>query len=93
MTVLASGKQPIVVLRLRHHAEAVDNHQLLLSRRLADSGLLTLVEDTNDLADYLERGAEPATSMKPHPSALADDLRLYLGSLLDQPKVRTKVRE
>ena len=49
MTALANGKRPIVVPRLRRYVEAVDDHQLDLGRRLDESGLVTLVEDPEDV--------------------------------------------
>jgi UDP-N-acetylglucosamine transferase subunit ALG13 len=39
------GKRPIVMPRRHHLGEAVDDHQMPLARRLADAGLVTLVED------------------------------------------------
>lgn len=44
------GHRPIVVPRRHHLGEAVDDHQLVLARRLSSSGLVTLVEDTGELA-------------------------------------------
>ncbi|MCW3001758.1 MAG: glycosyltransferase [Conexibacter sp.] len=39
------GRRPIVVPRRLDQGEAVDDHQVPLARRLAESGLVTLVED------------------------------------------------
>ncbi len=44
------GLRPIVVPRKHELGEHVDDHQLELSRRLAQSGIVTLVEDERDLA-------------------------------------------
>ena len=44
------GLRPIVVPRQHQLGEHVDDHQLELSRRLAQSGIVTLVEDERDLA-------------------------------------------
>jgi UDP-N-acetylglucosamine transferase subunit ALG13 len=44
------GKRPVVVPRRLDLGEAVDDHQVPLARRLAASGLVTLVEDERDLA-------------------------------------------
>jgi len=44
------GLRPIVVPRKHELGEHVDDHQLELSRRLAQSGIVTLVEDVRDLA-------------------------------------------
>ena len=51
MVALANGKCPVVVPRRKAFAEAVDDHQLQLGRRFAESGLVTLVEDTAGLGD------------------------------------------
>ena len=45
-----AGKLPVVMARRHGLGEAVDDHQVELSRRLAASGLVTLVEDESDLA-------------------------------------------
>ena len=50
LTALSNGKRPIVVPRLGRYGEAVDDHQLALGRRLAQDGLVTLVEDPAELA-------------------------------------------
>jgi UDP-N-acetylglucosamine transferase subunit ALG13 len=43
------GHRPIVVPRRHHLGEAVDDHQVLLARRLDEAGVVTLVEDERDL--------------------------------------------
>jgi UDP-N-acetylglucosamine transferase subunit ALG13 len=53
MATLANGKRPVVVPRLRAYGEAVDDHQLALARRLAQEGLVRLVEDPRLLADAI----------------------------------------
>ena len=58
MTALANGKRPVVVPRLHRYGEAVDDHQLDLGRRLHDSGLVTLVEDPQDVPKVLETASE-----------------------------------
>jgi UDP-N-acetylglucosamine transferase subunit ALG13 len=53
------GKRPIVMPRRLDRDEAVDDHQLPLARRLAASGLVTLVEDDALLAGAIAAaGAE-----------------------------------
>ncbi|MGH2745050.1 MAG: glycosyltransferase, partial [Thermoleophilaceae bacterium] len=54
------GHRPIVVPRRRHLGEAVDDHQLVLARRLAQSGLVTLVEDESELGAAVRAPAEAA---------------------------------
>ena len=53
MTVLQHGKRPLVVPRLAKLGEAVDDHQTAFARRLHDQGLVTLVEDTTELASLI----------------------------------------
>ena len=43
------GHRPMVVPRRHQLGEPVDEHQLYLARRLAESGLVTLVEDVAEL--------------------------------------------
>lgn len=50
MLARRNGHRPIVVPRRHHLDEAVDDHQLVLARRLAEAGLVTLVEDDGALA-------------------------------------------
>ena len=50
---LMNGKRPVVVPRLHRFGEAVDDHQLELGQRLAQEGLVTLVEDPSRLGDAI----------------------------------------
>jgi UDP-N-acetylglucosamine transferase subunit ALG13 len=47
------GHRAIVVPRRHHLGEAVDDHQLVLARRLAQAGMVTLIEDERRLAAAL----------------------------------------
>jgi UDP-N-acetylglucosamine transferase subunit ALG13 len=47
------GHTPIVMPRRHHLGEAVDDHQVFLAKRLAKSGIVTLVEDAEELAAAL----------------------------------------
>ena len=49
----------VVMARLRRFDEHVDDHQLELARRLAEAGLVDLVEDGAGLAEALVRSATP----------------------------------
>lgn len=60
------GHRPIVVPRRAHLGEAVDDHQIALARRLDEAGMVTLLED----ADELERAIRV-----PVPAATSDVLR------------------
>jgi beta-1,4-N-acetylglucosaminyltransferase len=80
ITAVAQGKRPLVVPRLHRYGEAVDDHQLPFARRLAEIGLLTLVEDPAGLPAAL---ADPP-ALEPRPageSTIAADLRGYLEEL------------
>jgi UDP-N-acetylglucosamine transferase subunit ALG13 len=80
MTAVAEGKRPLVVPRLHRYGEAVDDHQVPFARRLAEAGLLTLVEDPTELSEAL---ADPPVlpERTASESGLAADLRAYLESL------------
>jgi UDP-N-acetylglucosamine transferase subunit ALG13 len=77
-----AGKLPVVMARRHALGEAVDDHQVELSRRLAASGLVTLVEDETGLAEAVRTvsgtGGEAAVRGLPGAAALAADLRSQL---------------
>jgi len=77
MTVVAEGKRPVVVPRLRAHGEAVDDHQLPFARRLAEAGLVVLVEDPAQLAGAVAETPSPPASLAGE-AGIAADLRAYL---------------
>jgi UDP-N-acetylglucosamine transferase subunit ALG13 len=80
MTAVAEGKRPVVVPRLKRYRETVDDHQLPFARRLAEAGLVTLVEDPALLREALaETPAAPASLGRG--GGLAADLRGYLEDL------------
>ena len=81
LTVLANDKRPIVVPRLQRYGEHVDDHQLLFARRLAEAGLVTLVEDTSALADAVA-STPTALPAAVGASRLAVDLRATLEQLV-----------
>jgi UDP-N-acetylglucosamine transferase subunit ALG13 len=56
------GLRPIVVPRKHELGEHVDDHQLELSRRLASAGIVTLVEDENELAAAVFAASEGVPS-------------------------------
>jgi UDP-N-acetylglucosamine transferase subunit ALG13 len=78
------GHRPVVMPRRHHLGEAVDDHQLFLARRLARSGLVTLVEDEKDLAAAV---AAPAVAAAAGSGALdgagtlSADVRAFLSSV------------
>lgn len=82
MAARAVGKRPIVVPRLRRFGEAVDDHQVGLGRRLHAAGLVTLVEDADEL---------PAAVASQHEfegaaggGALVEELRGYLAAAVSR---------
>jgi UDP-N-acetylglucosamine transferase subunit ALG13 len=80
------GHRPIVMARRHHLGEAVDDHQLFLARRLAKSGIVTLVENEAELAAALELPAAAAVAAARADTlsgagALSADLRTLLGDL------------
>lgn len=81
MVALANGKRPVVVPRRKAFGEAVDDHQLQLGRRLASAGLVTLVEQLEDLPLAL-RGDGGAESGAPASSALATDIGVFLDAAI-----------
>jgi UDP-N-acetylglucosamine transferase subunit ALG13 len=76
------GRRPVVVPRRLDRDEAVDDHQVPLARRLAGSGLVTLVEDVEDLAaaiaDADDPGPPAAGQALPGVGSLVADLRTRL---------------
>lgn len=87
MCALSVGKRPLVVPRLRRLGEAVDDHQLVLGRRLAEAGLVTLIEDESALGRAIASGA---AGRPPEPnggvSSLAAELRHYLQQAVGSPR-------
>jgi hypothetical protein len=81
MISLANGKRPIVMARLREFGEHVDDHQLELARRMDASGLATLVEDSDALAEAIAGATLPAGQMDGVPW-LGSDLSDYLAEQL-----------
>ena len=81
MISLANGKRPIVMARRHSSGEHVDDHQVELARRMEASGLVTFVEDPEELARALSAAAEPAGGMNGVPW-LGDDLAEYLAEQL-----------
>jgi UDP-N-acetylglucosamine transferase subunit ALG13 len=79
------GHRPIVMPRRHHLGEAVDDHQVFLAKRLAKSGIVTLVEDEQQLAAALAapsgEAAAAAADALSGAGALTADLRAVLAGL------------
>jgi exopolysaccharide biosynthesis glucuronosyltransferase PssE len=73
---LMNGKQPVVVPRLRRHGEHVDDHQLAFARRLQSKGLVSVVEQPDELRTAVEAAQQLAPPKLG--GALARDLHRYL---------------
>jgi UDP-N-acetylglucosamine transferase subunit ALG13 len=57
MIALANGRRPVVMPRLGRFGETSDDHQLAFARRLAEAGLVRLVEHARELADAVAEDA------------------------------------
>ena len=89
---LTHGRPPLVVPRLPWLGEVVDDHQLILARRLALSGAVTCVEDLDELPDLVARdgvtlpgGVQTRISESP----LVSELRRYIDSITSHATVAT----
>jgi UDP-N-acetylglucosamine transferase subunit ALG13 len=81
LTALQAGRHPLIVPRRRQHSEAVDDHQVELASRLADRGLLTIVDDVSELPALLDVLPAPPDSV-PARSELAFAVSDYVASVL-----------
>ena len=83
---LTRGRPPLVVPRLPSLGEVVDDHQLVLARRLALAGSVTCVENVDDLPALVRRKSPPGVPDPPRGgSALAIELRRYIDSVVSRP--------
>ena len=83
LVALANEKRPVVVPRRRSFGEAVDDHQLQLGRRFAAAGLVTLVEDPEQLHNALTQKQHRA-SLKADASSLTTDLTNFLETAIQR---------
>ena len=85
MTAHANGKRPVVVPRREVFGEAVDDHQVELARRLALTGLVTLVEDPRGLRDTVRQANPELDHLPPAGGAgLAGELGRYLATHISE---------
>ena len=79
------GHLPIVVPRRAELGEHVDDHQLELARRLAAGGMVTLVEDADELASVIagvgSEAVADANRALPGKDALTGEVRGFLTEL------------
>jgi UDP-N-acetylglucosamine transferase subunit ALG13 len=78
LVALTQGKRPLVVPRQREFGEVVDDHQLLLARRLARDGLIGLVENPDDLGTQLAAHDAVSTARTGANRGLAEELSLCI---------------
>jgi UDP-N-acetylglucosamine transferase subunit ALG13 len=74
----ACGKRPIVVARRADLGEHVDDHQVAFARRLAAAGLITLVEDPEDLPRAIAEHSDAPLGVDADEGRLAGELQRYL---------------
>ena len=79
LSALRVGQTPVVSPRLRQFGEAVDDHQVPFSRRLAELGYVRLVEDLSELDDAVSTTVGGKRSHG-RSSALSVELHDYLSS-------------
>jgi UDP-N-acetylglucosamine transferase subunit ALG13 len=53
MTVLESGRRPVVIPRLRRYGEHVDDHQQQLATELESSGIVVCYKQGDSLSDLI----------------------------------------
>jgi len=78
LVAFANGKRPIVVPRLSKLGETVDDHQVEFGRRLAQTDLVTLVEDPDQLPEAIARYSNGASPELRSGGQLVRELRAYL---------------
>jgi UDP-N-acetylglucosamine transferase subunit ALG13 len=80
LLALLNGIRPLVVPRAGALGEAVDDHQLQLARRLAELGIVELVEDPAALAAAIATADPELRASGPSGGRLAIELRAYIGA-------------
>ena len=78
---LAHGRRPVVIPRLHRLGEAVDDHQVSFARRLERAGLVTVVEDLDQLPEIV--GLPDHSAMPMAGPDLSVEIRTVLDALLD----------
>lgn len=80
LVALAEEKRPLVVPRLKHFRETVDDHQVESARRLDAAGLVTAVFDPAELARALPAPGEIAWTPQGNGGGLVSVLRDYVSA-------------
>jgi UDP-N-acetylglucosamine transferase subunit ALG13 len=86
LLTLMNRRRPVVVPRLARHGEAIDDHQLVLARRLEELGLVTLVTDVSALAGTLA-SVDPdlGETRVDGAESLAGDVKAFIDSICEGP--------
>jgi len=84
---LANDKRPYVVPRRRAFGETVDDHQVESARQFARAGLISLVEEPEQLAAAVLDPREEPVARLVGGGPLERDLRDYLDSVIAGPRV------
>ena len=90
MMSLSAGRRPVVMPRLAALGEAVDDHQVPLARRMAQDGLVLLVEDPADLPAAVAADGATAAIAGGGGTDLARELAGYLASVVPAPAGRRR---
>ncbi len=86
LLALSRGHVPVVAPRLHRYGEAVDDHQVPLAHRLAERGLVTVVEDLDGGLAAAVAGERRVAAGAIGASRLADELRGELAALTADPR-------
>jgi UDP-N-acetylglucosamine transferase subunit ALG13 len=82
LLALTNGKRPVVVPRLRKHGETVDDHQLDSARRFAKAGLVTVVEDMQQLQAATVPSGVTSIELSSEEVPLVRELRSYVSEVV-----------
>jgi UDP-N-acetylglucosamine transferase subunit ALG13 len=67
MICRAAGQKPVVVPRLPHRGEVVDDHQVRFARQLSLEGIIELAEEEASFRALMDAAVERGTVPKPPP--------------------------
>lgn len=67
MICRAAGQRPVVVPRLAHLGEVVDNHQVRFARQLAAEGIIELAEEEERFRALMDAAVDRGTIPEPPP--------------------------
>lgn len=89
---LAVGKRPIVVPRKSCFGEIVDDHQVVFARRLADTGLVEVVDDPSDLTRAVAGHSSQSEARPVGSTRLAADVGSWIDARLSASSSRRRRR-